>query len=315
MGRVPALRAESIFYWIRQEKRKRRDAIAKLEYKTMYFYTEAQKRMHNESNSHIVYQEDGVLPPLPIRDIKCDEVLKEFHSEPQVGTETIHVMNERKENNEDENNFNSQVKGLDVSRVTEQQTMEVNHEQVGNRAARHAHGIALVSMVQRVAEADGQKLTDSIDQVAAHVNERSTLTKPANEYIEKFLALLMAKIASVANKSRVSFSDSFQRIAGHASDFARRALQFCEEKKEGLMFSTATVTVLAQGRAHNDVRGGETVFYAAMAEYMCREIFTLANSTSKTKGELTRGDIKRAFRTWQLWDLCRKLGFGIEGEY
>ena len=112
MGRVPALRAESIFYWIRQEKRKRRDAIAKLEYKTMYFYTEAQKRMHNESNSHIVYQEDGVLPPLPIRDIKCDEVLKEFHSEPQVGTETIHVMNERKENNEDENNFNSQVKSL-----------------------------------------------------------------------------------------------------------------------------------------------------------------------------------------------------------
>ena len=34
MGRVPALRAESIFYWIRQEKRKRRDALAKLESKT-----------------------------------------------------------------------------------------------------------------------------------------------------------------------------------------------------------------------------------------------------------------------------------------
>ena len=33
MGRVPALRAESIFYWIRQEKRKRRDALAKLESK------------------------------------------------------------------------------------------------------------------------------------------------------------------------------------------------------------------------------------------------------------------------------------------
>ena len=152
MGRVPALRAESIFYWIRQEKRKRRDAIAKLEYKTMYFYTEAQKRMHNESNSHIVYQEDGVLPPLPIRDIKCDEVLKEFHSEPQVGTETIHVMNERKENNEDENNFNSQVKGLDVSRVTEQPIIDGKHEKVGNHAARHAPGIALVSLVHRVAE-------------------------------------------------------------------------------------------------------------------------------------------------------------------
>ena len=45
MGRVPALRAESVFYFIRQEKRKRRDAIAKLEYKSFYFYSEAMKHM------------------------------------------------------------------------------------------------------------------------------------------------------------------------------------------------------------------------------------------------------------------------------
>ena len=273
--------------------------------------------------------EDSDLPSLPIQNIKNDELIKEFHSEQHVGTESILVNNEETHNYEDdelmhwynnannnrEDSFQTEVKSLDVSRVTEQQITEVNHEQVGNRAARHAHGIALVSMVQRTAEADGKKLADSIDQVAAHVNEQSTLTKPANEFIEKFLALLMAKIASVASKSRVSFSGSFQRIAGHASDFERCALQFCEEKKEGLMFSTATVALLAQGRAHNHVRGGETVLYAAMAEYMCREIFTLANSTSQTKYELTRGDIKRAFRTVQFWDLCRKLGFGIEGEY
>ena len=106
MGRVPALRAESVFYWIRQEKRKRREAVAKLECKTMYFYLEATKKRHNEGTSQIVHKEDDNLPPLPLRDITCDEVFKEFHSEPHVGTEKIHVMNCEKE--KDENNFQSE---------------------------------------------------------------------------------------------------------------------------------------------------------------------------------------------------------------
>lgn len=80
------------------------------------------------------------------------------------------------------------------------------------------------------------------------------------------------------------------------------------------MFSPETVALLAQGRAQNHVRGGEVVRYAAMAEYMCREIFTLANSHLPTNHELTRADIKRAFRTMEFWNLCRKLGFGIEGQ-
>ena len=83
MGRVPALRAESIFYWIRQEERKRRDAIAKLEYKTMYFYTEAMKSKQAE---------DINLPRLPIND----------NSETKVDGEN------------DKNDFLSQVKSLDV---------------------------------------------------------------------------------------------------------------------------------------------------------------------------------------------------------
>ena len=58
MGRVPALRAESIFYWIRQEKRKRRDALAKLESKIIYFYTEAKMNVKVEDEDH------ANLPPL-----------------------------------------------------------------------------------------------------------------------------------------------------------------------------------------------------------------------------------------------------------
>ena len=84
MGRVPALRAESVFYWIRQEKRKRRAAVAKLEEKTMYFYIEAKK------STSITHKEDSDLPPLPIHDIKNDELIKEFHNEHHVGTESIH---------------------------------------------------------------------------------------------------------------------------------------------------------------------------------------------------------------------------------
>ena len=80
------------------------------------------------------------------------------------------------------------------------------------------------------------------------------------------------------------------------------------------MFSPATAALLAEGLAQNHVRGREIPRYAATAEYMWHEIFTLANSTAQSKHELTRADIKRAFRTVQFWDLCRKLGFGIEGE-
>ena len=58
MGRVPALRAESIFYWIRQEKRKRRDALAKLESKIIYFCTEAKMNVKVEDEDH------ANLPPL-----------------------------------------------------------------------------------------------------------------------------------------------------------------------------------------------------------------------------------------------------------
>ena len=65
MGRVPALGAESVFYWIRQEKRKRRDAIAKLEAKMIYFYTEAKMTVKDNDNVD--------LPPLQINDISKDE--------------------------------------------------------------------------------------------------------------------------------------------------------------------------------------------------------------------------------------------------
>ena len=82
MGRVPApfMRAESVFSWIRQEKRKRRDAIAHLESKTMYFYTEAKSSMHSryEAIANVetqVDEEEAVdLPPLPIHDIKNEDI-------------------------------------------------------------------------------------------------------------------------------------------------------------------------------------------------------------------------------------------------
>ena len=199
-----------------------------------------------------------------------------------------------------------------MPRETEQHLKKVYDEQVGNRAARHAPGIALVSLVQRAAEADGKKLADSIEQVAARLNEQTTLTKQANEYVEKFLAVLMSKIASVANKSKLSFSESFQRILGCASEFERRALQFCEATNDDLMFSASTVVLLAQGRAQNHVRACESVRYASMDE--CREIFTLAKSTLPANHELTRADVKRALRTTYFSELCRKLGFGIEGQ-
>ena len=58
MGRVPALRAESVFYWIRQEKRKRRDAIVKLE---------AQIKAKNVDKNN--YSDH---PPLPIKNAIID---------------------------------------------------------------------------------------------------------------------------------------------------------------------------------------------------------------------------------------------------
>ena len=320
MGRVPAsfMRAESVFYWIRQEKRKRRDAIAHLEAKSLHFYTKATSEMQSryeaiaKLDTQMNEKEDVNLPPLPIIDFKKD--VAEDVTDKDGDDELMHWYNN--ENDTHEDNFYSQVKSLDVPRETEQHLKKVYDEQVGNRAARHAPGIALVSLVQRAAEADGKKLADSIEQVAARLNEQTTLTKQANEYVEKFLAVFiyMSKIASVANKSKLSFSESFQRILGCASEFERRALQFCEATNDDLMFSASTVVLLAQGRAQNHVRACESVRYASMAEYMCREIFTLAKSTLPANHELTRADVKRALRTTYFSELCRKLGFGIEGQ-
>ena len=98
MGRVPAsfMRADSVFYRIWQEKRKRREAVAKLDAKAMYFYIEAKK------GTCITPVEDNDLPSLPIQDIKNDELIKEFHSEQHVGTESILVNNEETHNYEDD---------------------------------------------------------------------------------------------------------------------------------------------------------------------------------------------------------------------
>ena len=98
MGRVPAsfMRAESVFYWIRQEKRKRREAVAKLDAKAMYFYVEATK------SANITQVEDTDLPLLPIQGIKNDEFIDEFHSQHHVCTESVHVMNEEIKNDEDD---------------------------------------------------------------------------------------------------------------------------------------------------------------------------------------------------------------------
>ena len=98
MGRAPAsfMRAESVFYWIRQEKRKRREAVAKLDAKAMYFYIEAKK------GTCITQVEDSDLPPLPIQDVKNDELIKDFHSEYHGVTESILVKNEETHNYEDD---------------------------------------------------------------------------------------------------------------------------------------------------------------------------------------------------------------------
>ena len=174
MGRVPALRAESVFYWIRQEKRKRKDAIAKLEYKTMYFYTEAMKSVKKDDG----HEDD--LPPLPV------------HSFTNEDNKDEKDYNDENINHED--NFYSQVKSLDVSLVTGQQITEVGESSGadanmistdGNRAARHAPGIALAAVVQTAAKADGKNVADSVQHVATEMNERRALTNTANEYMVK----------------------------------------------------------------------------------------------------------------------------------
>ena len=101
MGRVPALRAESVFYFIRQEKRKRRDAIAKLEYKSFYFYSEAMKHMKKDDG-------DDHLPPLPIHGFNIEEKKDETcdNNDNDVDEEMTHWYNSQ--NHQDENNFHSQ---------------------------------------------------------------------------------------------------------------------------------------------------------------------------------------------------------------
>ena len=94
MGRVPALRAESIFYWIRQEKRKRRDALAKLESKIIYFYTEAKMNVKVEDEDH------ANLPPLPINEMRVE---KEDEKDADWDEELTHWYNN--ENNIHKNNF------------------------------------------------------------------------------------------------------------------------------------------------------------------------------------------------------------------
>ena len=105
MGRVPALKAESVFYFLRQEKRKRRDAIAKLEYKMMYFYNEATMSMKS-----VIVDDDVDLPPLPIHEIKNEkEYEKEDNDEHFIFDELMQWHNSAEGDHED--NFDSQGGG------------------------------------------------------------------------------------------------------------------------------------------------------------------------------------------------------------
>ena len=112
MDRVPtsSMRAESVFYWIRQEKRKRRDAIAHLEAKTMYFYTEAKSSMHSryeaiaKMETQMNEKEEVDLPPLPIHEVNIEEQTDK--NEDGVDGELFYWYNNQ--NCEDENNFLTQ---------------------------------------------------------------------------------------------------------------------------------------------------------------------------------------------------------------
>ena len=100
MGRVPALKAESVFYFLRQEKRKRRDAIAKLEYKMMYFYNETKMNVKN-----MIVDGDVDLPSLPIRETKKKEYEKEDNGKNCIDNELMQWHNNAGGDHED--NFNS----------------------------------------------------------------------------------------------------------------------------------------------------------------------------------------------------------------
>ena len=112
MGRVPAsfMRAESVFYWIRQEKRKRRDAIAHLEAKSLHFYTKATSKMQSryeaiaKLDTQMNEKEDVELPPLPVIDIKKD--VHEHVTDKNDDDELMHWYNN--ENNTNEDNFHSE---------------------------------------------------------------------------------------------------------------------------------------------------------------------------------------------------------------
>ena len=94
MGRVPAfvVRAESVFHWIRQEKRKRRDTIAKREADMMYFYTQTKSVAKNAS------VDDTNLPPLPINvNGKHENESIEIHNECNIDKYSAHTKYGKKE--------------------------------------------------------------------------------------------------------------------------------------------------------------------------------------------------------------------------
>ena len=208
--------------------------------------------------------------------------------------------------------------GQQIREVGESDRVDVNNISTdGNRAARHAPGIALAAVVQTIAKADGKNIADSVQRVAAQMNERRTLTNTANEYLEKLLALLMARIAKVADKSGVVFSESLKRVIGTKTDFDKRAVLFSEKPRGDLEFSLAKVAPLARGRAQVNVRDEDIAQYAALAEYVCSEIFTHAATMRHDAGadyELTRAD--SAFSENHRLSRCcaARLGFGIEGQ-
>ena len=269
-------------------------------------------------------------PPLPIQSIMNEEFEDENDEDGEscIDDQLMHWYNTAEGDNED--NFQTQVKSPDVSLVTEQQITK-EAEKVGegdhetdisdtricdSRAARHSPGVALAAFVQRAAKADGKQLADSIEQVA--INEGAKLTTSEIQYIEKFLATLLPRIARVANKSKLSFSESLEKVLGPGSDFAQRAVGFCADEHGGDTFSSATVARVAQGRANIHVQDSEILRYTAVAKFVCREIFIVMREDMKhhahTHGETTREDIRRALRTRYVWDVCRKLGFGVAGQ-
>ena len=139
--------------------------------------------------------------------------------------------------------------------------------------------------------------------------------------MEKLLPVVLPRVASVADKSNVSCSDSVEQVIGSKSNFGQRAIRSCDEAQHDLIFSPATAALIAQGRAHIHVRDSEAVRYSAKADYMCREFFARVvamreggSHDSKACHETSRADMKRALRGWPFFNLCRKLGFGIEGQ-